>query len=400
VPYIHYFAKCHLSANQVRYSKRNVAFTGTSPLQDDPILEESYCTALLARLRFRRSLHQALTHLDKGPTHEKSTQAAQQALASAARELAVVRISSQQLTKASETSGAAKVRKAFEASGLGKASEKTRSGSASECLDQGKDADLSAGPKVAGTFGIAKASEMPGDKAVKVLKEQGAGTAREDGAESVANGSRLDGGSVGWDGKVDTEVTSNSSMQGAESGDGHSGREGKSEAGEANKPGASRSENASAVGASRNVVTALAAELHSRKLSEATGNEPQNGVHSRSGQPPGALCTAPSDTPHTSERMPFSIHLREGGTTSAPGPNPSVAAGIAAGQPPIHTTDLRQGVTGFAEASTLSGRRAVGFDESVNRRLLASSPPKSMKVLTWTEVSGQQSTVEGIPSVG
>lgn len=385
--------------------KRIVAFTGTAQLQDDPILEESYCTALLARLRFRRSLHQALTHLDRGPTHEKSTQAAQQALASAARELAVVRISSQQLTKASETSGAAKASvsgKASEAAGLGKASETTRSGKASESLDQGKDADLSAGPKVAGTFGIVKASEMPGDKAVKVLKEQGAGTVREDGAESMANGSRLDGGSVGWDGKVDSEVTSSSGTrgEGAECGGGHSKRGGKSGAGEANEPGVSYLENASAAGASKNVVTALAAELRSSKLSEATGNEPQSDLHSSSGQPPEALCTAPSDTPYTSKRMPFTIHLREGGTTSAPGPNSSVAAGIAAGQPPIHTTDLRQGVTGFAEASTSSGRRAVGFDESVNRRLLASSPPKSMKVLTWTEVSGQQNTVEGIPSAG
>lgn len=37
--------------------------------------------------------------------------------------------------------------------------------------------------------------------------------------------------------------------------------------------------------------------------------------------------------------------------------------------------------------STASGRRAVGFEESVNRRLLAPSPPRCIKIVSWDEVS-------------
>ncbi len=36
---------------------------------------------------------------------------------------------------------------------------------------------------------------------------------------------------------------------------------------------------------------------------------------------------------------------------------------------------------------TASGRPAVGFDESVNRRLLAPTPPRSIKILCWEDVS-------------
>lgn len=37
--------------------------------------------------------------------------------------------------------------------------------------------------------------------------------------------------------------------------------------------------------------------------------------------------------------------------------------------------------------STASGRVAVGFDERVNRRLLAPTPPRSIKILSWEDVS-------------
>jgi len=37
--------------------------------------------------------------------------------------------------------------------------------------------------------------------------------------------------------------------------------------------------------------------------------------------------------------------------------------------------------------STASGRSAVGFDESVNRRLLAPTPPRSINILSWEDVS-------------
>lgn len=37
--------------------------------------------------------------------------------------------------------------------------------------------------------------------------------------------------------------------------------------------------------------------------------------------------------------------------------------------------------------STASGRPAIGFDESVNRRLLAPTPPRSIKILSWENVS-------------
>lgn len=37
--------------------------------------------------------------------------------------------------------------------------------------------------------------------------------------------------------------------------------------------------------------------------------------------------------------------------------------------------------------STASGRAAIGFDESVNQRLLAPTPPRSIKILSWEDVS-------------
>jgi hypothetical protein len=50
-------------------------------------------------------------------------------------------------------------------------------------------------------------------------------------------------------------------------------------------------------------------------------------------------------------------------------------------------TDSRDSGLVTEKPSTASGRPAVGFDESVNRRLLAPTPPRSIKILCWEDVS-------------
>lgn len=41
---------------------------------------------------------------------------------------------------------------------------------------------------------------------------------------------------------------------------------------------------------------------------------------------------------------------------------------------------------GIDNRTTASGREPVGFDASLNARLSAPTPPRSIKILSWTEV--------------
>ena len=59
----------------------------------------------------------------------------------------------------------------------------------------------------------------------------------------------------------------------------------------------------------------------------------------------------------------------------------SSAAFLSSGQASNITDDCKE------RGSTASGRPAIGFDESVNRRLLAPTPPRSIKILSWENVS-------------
>lgn len=59
----------------------------------------------------------------------------------------------------------------------------------------------------------------------------------------------------------------------------------------------------------------------------------------------------------------------------------SSAAFLSSGQAPIVIEGSKQ------RGSTASGRPAIGFVESVNRRLLAPTPPRSIKILSWENVS-------------
>lgn len=59
----------------------------------------------------------------------------------------------------------------------------------------------------------------------------------------------------------------------------------------------------------------------------------------------------------------------------------SSSAFLSFGQTPDSSTEIEE------RGSTASGRVAVGFDESVNRRLLAPTPPRSIKIFGWEDVS-------------
>lgn len=59
----------------------------------------------------------------------------------------------------------------------------------------------------------------------------------------------------------------------------------------------------------------------------------------------------------------------------------SSAAFLSSGQASNLTEESKE------RGSTASGRPAIGFDESVNRRLLAPTPPRSIKILSWENVS-------------
>lgn len=372
---------------------------GPPPLQADPLLEEPFCAALLARLRFRSALHQALTHLDKGPTHEKSTLGAQQAIATAAKELAIIRISSPQLARASErvTSAGASGR----VTSAGASGGETSAGGSEEVTAAGTSERVtSAGGSGAlrDVEGVGKSGE--GKEPTAGSTERSEGTSKEASISSQTDGAASRGG-FEQPGAATVE-------KGAPSGSGRSRKSvrgvgqavgGIAEAREEGRdseggPGASTPAQPSTAFSndtlgrreSRDGAEAIAASLQASVLSER-GHDAETGPGSSERVSSGATYVAPSETPHSRDRMPCTIHLREGGSTYAPIPTPSEAAGIIAGQPPIHTRDLREGVTGTAEASTASGRPAIGFDESVNRRLLGSTPPRSMKMLTWAEVS-------------
>jgi hypothetical protein len=57
----------------------------------------------------------------------------------------------------------------------------------------------------------------------------------------------------------------------------------------------------------------------------------------------------------------------------------SSSAFLSFGQTPDPSTEIEE------RGSTASGRVAVGFDESVNRRLLAPTPPRSVKIFSWED---------------
>lgn len=51
----------------------------------------------------------------------------------------------------------------------------------------------------------------------------------------------------------------------------------------------------------------------------------------------------------------------------------------------VHASNIKE--ESRERGSTASGRSAIGFDESVNRRLLAPHPPRSIRILSWEDVS-------------
>ncbi|KAG0578924.1 hypothetical protein M758_4G058200 [Ceratodon purpureus] len=57
----------------------------------------------------------------------------------------------------------------------------------------------------------------------------------------------------------------------------------------------------------------------------------------------------------------------------------SSSAFLSFGQAPDPSTESKE------RGSTASGRVAIGFDESVNRRLLAPTPPRSINIFTWDD---------------
>lgn len=59
----------------------------------------------------------------------------------------------------------------------------------------------------------------------------------------------------------------------------------------------------------------------------------------------------------------------------------SSSAFLSFGQTPDSSIESKE------RGSTASGRVAIGFDESVNRRLLAPTPPRSINILSWGDVS-------------
>jgi hypothetical protein len=59
----------------------------------------------------------------------------------------------------------------------------------------------------------------------------------------------------------------------------------------------------------------------------------------------------------------------------------SSSAFLSFDQAPDPSTESKE------RGSTASGRVAIGFDESVNRRLLAPTPPRSINIFSWEDVS-------------
>lgn len=59
----------------------------------------------------------------------------------------------------------------------------------------------------------------------------------------------------------------------------------------------------------------------------------------------------------------------------------SSSAFLSFGQAPDSVVESKE------RGSTASGRVAIGFDECVNRRLLAPTPPRSISILSWEDVS-------------